>query len=56
MAYLAYYENMSTDELLEFMKETVPGAGLSQDSLAFLQAFAQRILNERTACTNAEEA
>jgi hypothetical protein len=44
---------MGTDELIAFLSNSVPMAGLSEQSLAFLQAFAQRILDERQARENA---
>jgi hypothetical protein len=35
-AYLAYFANMGTDELIAFLSNSVPMAGLSDTSLAFL--------------------
>jgi hypothetical protein len=35
-AYLSYFQNMEIDELVDFLSNSVPHAGLSESSLAFL--------------------
>ena len=39
-AWLAYFNTLDTDALLQWLSTSVPQAGLSSDALAFLQSFA----------------
>lgn len=54
-AYLSYFSSMSTDQLIEWLSNAVPAVGLSQEALAFLQSFAQRILHEKQGREAAEQ-